>query len=192
MLKLFGSIGRGVERATNWLNSGGAWLAVICLWAMAAIIFVDIAGRRFLHASTGGVATELSGYFLVVITFMAAALTLVKGRHISITALLSVLSARTRKVVVITNAFVALAFTLIMIWYTFQLPLASFRSGTIAMNSNLSTPMVIPESIVPASLIILALATILIIAKLLKKPAEELKDTDEHTPPGSDSSGEAS
>ena len=164
--RLLGFIAKAGDRAISGLTSAGAWFAWICLWAMAALIVVDITGRRLLGRSTH-VADELSGYFLVVITFVAAAYTLMRGRHIAVTAVIGALPAKARKRLAIANSILALAFTVILVWYSLKLPIISFRGGVIAWTT-LETPMFIPESIVPVGLFILALATLAHAIRLIK------------------------
>ncbi len=172
--KLLGSIVRGGDRIISGLTNAGAWLAWLCLWAMAVLIVVDITGRRFFGRSTH-VADELSGYFLVTITFLAAAYTLVRGKHIKVTAVMSVLPAKARRGLTITNSIMALAFTVIVAWYSLKLPLFSLKAGTIAWTT-LETPMFIPELIVPVGLFILALATLAHAIRLIK-PTNKPKGT---------------
>ena len=179
IIKLANSAAKAGDRVINWLISGGACFSWTCLFIMAALIVVDITGRRLIGRSTQ-VATELSGYFLVVITFIAAAYTLKRERHISVSAVLEALPQKAKKWLTIFNSALALAFTVIVSWYTLKLPLQSLKVGTLS-DTWLDTPMFIPQFITPIGLFILALATLSYTIRLFRT-ANKQKGHDESSP----------
>jgi TRAP-type C4-dicarboxylate transport system permease small subunit len=158
---------RTLDLIAGLMSRASVWFAWICLWAMMLIILIDITGRRFLGHSTQ-TADELSGYFLVVITFIGAAYTLRQGRHISVDLLQEHISPKANRILSIFTSVFALAFIVIMIWYSLKLSLSSLKFGSLS-GTMLNTPMWIPQIVVPVGLSILALAAL----RLIFSPAQQ-------------------
>jgi TRAP-type C4-dicarboxylate transport system permease small subunit len=162
-------------RTLDWIaglmSRASVWFAWICLWAMVFIILIDITGRRFFGHSTQ-MADELSGYFLVVITFLGAAYTLRQGRHISVDLLQEHLSPKANRILSIFTSVFALAFIVIMILYSLKLSLSSLKFGSLS-GTMLNIPMWIPQIVVPVGLFILALAALSHILRLIFLPDQQ-------------------
>jgi TRAP-type C4-dicarboxylate transport system permease small subunit len=154
-----------VYRSIFALSKASAWFAWICLWAMVLIILLDILGRRFLGKSTH-MADELSGYFLVVITFMGAAYTLFQGRHVTVDVVMEHLPPKGAHILGLCTSLLGTCFIGIMIWYSLKLSLSSLRYGTTS-GTMLDIPMWIPQSIVPLGLFILGLGALVYLLQLI-------------------------
>jgi len=162
---------RSLDLIAGLMSRASVWFAWICLWAMVLVILIDITGRRFFGHSTQ-MADELSGYFLVVITFMGAAYTLRQGRHISVDLLQEHLSPKANRILSIFTSVFALAFIVIMIWYSLKLSLSSLKFGTLS-GTMLDIPLWIPQIVVPVGLFILALAALSHILRLIFSPDQQ-------------------
>ncbi len=184
MKKKTGDLSKRFERLVVLLSHGSAWFAWMCLWAMVIIILIDISGRRLLGRSTH-MADEFSGYFLVVITFMGAAYTLIKGRHVSVEVISEHLSGKTKQALSICTALLALAFIAIMTWYSLKLPLSSLKFGS-GSGTMLNIPLFIPQLIVPVGLFLLGLAVLSHILRLFRS-GNEAEDVHPSSNPNSTS-----
>lgn len=118
--------------------------------AMIALIAIDVFGRYVLHRSTL-IAYELSGYFLVGITFLALAYALQQGSHVKVTLLVDYLPRSLHKWWALILDSVALLFIAILMWKSIDLVRSSLETGTRA-GTYLGTPMWIPQLIVPIGL----------------------------------------
>lgn len=119
-------------------------LSALALILMEALILVEIVGRKLFNWSTMMV-DEYSAYFFCAI-FLGLGYTLIAGRHIRVSVLISRLSpANLRKV----NIFCFFTGTSIMAYATYTLGLLcwkNFDAGAIAMTP-IATPLFIPQTV---------------------------------------------
>ena len=154
------------ELFTDTSSSVGSKVSMVILFAMMSLITVDVIGRYFFDRPTY-VADELSGYFLVAVTFLALGQTQKLGKHMTVTALTSHLPPRNRKRLEMATSILSLAF---VIWFTWSTVLATIQAYTLWTCSLgvLGTPYWIPKLLLPLGLSVFALQLTTKVAKQIK------------------------
>lgn len=102
-----------------------------------------------------GFAEELTGYFVVMLTFFGAALALRAGALFRVNFLFDALPANTRKAVQVAFAAAALFICVIFVWKTYGVAMSSFERGKFAPTV-LRTPLWIPQMLMPAGFVVIA------------------------------------
>ena len=109
---------------------------VLAFFAAALIIFLMLAVcanvlmRDLLNRTLPWVA-EVSGFCLLLITFLGAAWLLRKEGHVSMYIVLEKFSPRTQAIITIVTSLLTAIACVIISWYGFQVALEHFHRGTI-------------------------------------------------------------
>ncbi|MBI4256233.1 MAG: TRAP transporter small permease subunit, partial [Candidatus Rokubacteria bacterium] len=74
----------GLAVLAGWASRAGAVVGAVALAAMILLITAQVVSRRLLSVPLV-VADEVSGYLLVIVTFMGLGYALLNGDHIQVT-----------------------------------------------------------------------------------------------------------
>ncbi len=125
--------------------------------AILVALVVLVCGEAFLrgvfHYSLG-FAEELTGYFVVMLTFFGASLSLRQGALFQVHFVFDNLPEGTRVWLKRLFVVVALVICAVMIWKTKDLVLSSFSRGKFAPTV-LRTPLWIPQMLLPAGFVVI-------------------------------------
>ena len=144
---------------------GGAFSQVVA-GLMMLLITVDVIGRQFFRRPTY-VADELSGYFLVAITFLALGQTEKLGKHLRVDIIFSWLSKKQGTWLTFVCSIISLGFIAWFAWSTAVSAKQTFDIGT-HKQTILGTPYWIPELLLPVGLSIFALQLLVSISQQAK------------------------
>ena len=147
-----------------------AYLAAAGLAAMSGIVFWEVLIRSLFTRSTL-IADEIASYMLAMLSFFALGYTLRTGGHIRVTLFFHRLPATARKwidVVFVLIAVVALSF--FTLWLI-ELIVQSYVTK-IDSQSQIETPLWIPQSVLAYGTIVLGLALVSRLIRLLKNELE--------------------
>ena len=118
------SISRVIEKTLSYVT---AFLLV----AMSVTVFANVMCRYFLDASLAWYE-EVSRFLLIWIVFLGAVIALIKGDHLGIDVLLSVMPTRVRRMIVILTDILVLVTLAIMFQGAWVMALDSLESGWVA------------------------------------------------------------
>ena len=124
--------------------------AEICVFSMIGLLAVDVFGRYVLNKSTL-ISYDMTGYFLVGITYLGLAYSLRQGAHIRITVLVDRFKPKFRKWWIFFIDCIALFFIIVLFMKSVDLVRFSLEVG-IKATSFMGEPMWIPQIIVPIGL----------------------------------------
>lgn len=124
------------------------------LAALVLLICTEATLRGLFNYSLG-FTEELSGYFVVALTFFGGALALRWGALFRVGFLFDLLPARVQAVLARAFIAVALAACVVLAWRTFDLVQSSFSRGNFAPTV-LRTPLWIPELLLPIGFALIA------------------------------------
>jgi TRAP-type C4-dicarboxylate transport system permease small subunit len=133
--------------------------AEVCVFGMIGLLFVDVVGRYVFSKSTL-ISYDMTGYFLVGITYLGAAYGLTQGSHIKITVLTDLMRASAKQRWELVVDLIALFFTAVLWWKSVDLVRFSLDTG-IRATSFMGEPMWIPQLLVPIGLGLLVVENIL-------------------------------
>lgn len=129
-------------------------VASVAVVVMVCLVVLEVLLRSTIGFSFGFV-DELVSYLVVLITFFGVCVTFRNKALFRVEMFYAKLSGTSRKFLDIFHAVLSLALCGVLIYYAFFLISSSFTRGTISQ-SKLETPLYIPQLIIPAGLIILA------------------------------------
>jgi TRAP-type C4-dicarboxylate transport system permease small subunit len=122
--------------AANVLGRVGAALASVALAVLIILITLQVICRRFLGAPIV-FTDEVSGYLLVVVTFLGLGYAMQRGDHIQVAILTGRLSPPALRRLRIAWCLVGLAFTGLLTVRLAQLAVDSARLGTFSITSQI-------------------------------------------------------
>ena len=125
---------RGLARLAEFASRAGALVGAIALAAMIVIITAQVVSRRVLSAPLV-VADELSGYLLVILTFMGLGYAFLHGDHIEVTLLIDRLGARTKARLRLLWCVIAAPYLLLLVVRTAALAWDSYRNQTFSVSA---------------------------------------------------------
>ena len=164
-------------RVVNWLAIGGGILAALCLASLALLVFAEIvvaSASKIIPGVRGDIpiAWEYSGYLMGTAFMLGSAVTLRAGSHIRVTALLTILSSTTQRIVETVATGVGTLFSGFLAWTMVVFTARSFVEGNVSFAS--FTPLWIPQvgMAIGASLLTLVMLERLF-ACLLDLPLED-------------------
>ena len=150
---------REFVRLVIWLAKSGGYIASAALLVMTVGVTLDVLARYILGAGTK-FAIELSGYLLVMITFLGLAYTHATDGHIRIDFLVKRLSPQARRWHDVFDSLLFLAYTLILAYFGWVTFWTSYQFQTTSRTGMdvLVWPyqLVIPVGLVLTSLLLLA------------------------------------
>lgn len=135
-------------------------------------LVVLVCGEAFLRGAANyslGFAEELTGYFVVMLTFFGAALALRADALFQVEFLLDAVSAGTRAKLHIAFAAIALFICVIFIWKTADGAMSSLERGKFAPTV-LRTPLWIPQLLMPAGFAVIAIFLVEKLLLAVRKP----------------------
>jgi TRAP-type C4-dicarboxylate transport system permease small subunit len=144
-----------VRRALDALYRVSGVVAAACLALIACLVLAQIVGRLAGVLVPG--ADDLAGYALVATSFLALAYTLKGGGHIRVALLLRRLPPKPRRLAELGALALGTAITLYFTWFAIELAWLSWRFGDMSQGV-LPIPLWLPQSVMAAGLIILAVA----------------------------------
>ncbi len=118
----------GISRVMDKTLSYGV---AILLVAMSAIVFGNVVSRYFLDTTLGWYE-EVSRFLLIWIVFLGAVIALIRGDHLGIDLLQSLLSARACRAVVVLSDLLVLTALVIMCLGAWDMAIDSLQSGWVA------------------------------------------------------------
>jgi TRAP-type C4-dicarboxylate transport system permease small subunit len=147
------------------ISRAGAWFGGLLLFAAAAMIGVEVVGRKFFNFSFEGV-DELSGYVLAIASAWAFGFTLVSRTHVRIDTLYVALPARARAALDVLAAASLVGFFGFVAWFAWLMLQRSIGLGSRAMTP-LQTPLAIPQALWVAGLVLFVLVAAALLARAL-------------------------
>lgn len=161
-------------RIVSMIETVSAWVAALLLSATGVMLTYEVLARYFFNAPTIW-AAELSQLCLIWACPIAMGWALANGRHIRVTAITSLLPFRARQSAEVFALLVILAFSLVVVWYGFDIFLDSWDRGRTT-GTMLNTFAWIPEASVPAGFSLLILSCLACLWRALRG---DIPETDE-------------
>lgn len=162
----------GIEGGATAPTGGLAWLkaiewlcelvAIAALAVMVVIMTVDVVTRNFLGFSFQ-ISDEIGGYMLVVATFFAMPVALIKGGLHKVSFLENRFPPRARLNLQIAVGLLSLFVCLVIEWQLVRYEISSFNSGSHSM-TDLGTPIWLPQAAMPVGFGLFCLALAAFIA----------------------------
>jgi len=144
----------------------GTWFGGALLIASAFLVGIEVVIRKAFDMSIGG-ADELSGYALAISIAFALAFTLFERAHIRIDSLYVHLPVRLCALLDVLGLVLFIGFFALVTWYGIGVLQTSWKLGARSL-SPLGTPVVLPQFLWVAGLIMfLVIALLLLIRALL-------------------------
>lgn len=172
-------------RTIEKLGNSGMSVAGWAYLSIAALVCFDIISRRFLGFSSGA-TTEITGYLLGIGMTMGMAGTLFDRGHVRIDVLVQRLPLKLRVVFHGVSLLALLVATGFLAWGAIKLALDSYDMGAADMSAA-HLPLVIPQGIWAAGLILMTLAVLAVSARALRMSmAGRPEQADEFLLPRSD------
>jgi TRAP-type transport system small permease protein len=112
--------------------------------AMTALVTVEVLARDLFNRSTL-IADEMSGYLLVLLTFVGLAPTLRGGGFIRIDTYRARLQGTARRALELAIHLLALGYAVLLDWHLWRLALEAWRLGTTSIQVS-RTPLWIPQT----------------------------------------------
>ena len=147
------------------LARAGAWFGGLLIIASALLIGVEVVIRRAFDLTIGG-ADELSGFALAISTAFGLAFTLLERAHIRIDSLYVHLPVRVCALLDILGLAALLGFFGLITWHALGVLETSWRLGARSV-SPMATPLVIPQALWVAGLIMFLLIAGLLLIRAL-------------------------
>ncbi|MBI2494392.1 MAG: TRAP transporter small permease [Candidatus Rokubacteria bacterium] len=124
----------GLAVLAGWASRAGAVVGAVALAAMILLITAQVVSRRLLSVPLV-VADEVSGYLLVIVTFMGLGYALLNGDHIQVTLLTERLQARTRARLRVAWCVIAASYLSLLLVRTAALAWESFHRQTFSVSA---------------------------------------------------------
>jgi len=138
----------GVRRFAQW----GLWFGGALVFLAALLIGVDVLLRKFMARSIGG-ADELAGYALAIGTAWGLGAALLDRAHIRIDSLYVLFPLRLRLALDIVALMLLVGFFALIAWHGSGVVAQSWTSGSRSQSA-LETPIVIPQVVWIAGLVV--------------------------------------
>jgi TRAP-type mannitol/chloroaromatic compound transport system permease small subunit len=147
------------------LARAGAWFGGLLIIASALLVGVEVVIRRAFNLTIGG-ADELSGFALAISTAFGLAFTLLERAHIRIDSLYVHLPVRVCALLDIVGLTLFAGFFGLITWHAAGVLETSWRLGARSM-SPLATPLIIPQALWVAGLVMFLLIAGLLLIRAL-------------------------
>lgn len=151
----------GIERLVTWLNRIAFGIAMACLAVLTVIVFYEVICRYFLRSPTDWVV-EVSGYLLVVMTFLGAGYLVFDNGHVRLDLLNSMVGPRAQAALDLFAHLVIVTFAAVIAVQDYEMVAQAYEFGWLS-TSLLETPLYIPQAALPigsALLLLQALAAV--------------------------------
>ena len=144
---------------SNKLAKVGSWFAGLGILAMTALITFETVSRSLFQYSTL-IADEVSGYLLVLTTYFGLAYVAQKDEFIRVSFFYDRIRGKYKRWLNFLIELSALAFALILTYYSFAFIFKSFILGSTSINIS-RTPLWIPQSCMGVGLLLLDLTLLI-------------------------------
>jgi C4-dicarboxylate transporter DctQ subunit len=138
-------------------SRAAALLSGFATLALALMISFDVLMRYFFNRPQL-VVDEVGPYLLLVVIFGAAAQTFRRGGHVRVDLVTAYLPGSVRAWLRVVNLVIGVIFLAVVIWVTVQSAVTAFRYGRVS--AVLLYPLWLPMLLIPAGLLLMALAMI--------------------------------
>ena len=135
---------RTVAAAADRVAAVAGAVSGAAIVAMTALVTIEVLGRDLFNRSTL-IADEMSGYLLVLLTFVGLAPTLRGGGFIRIDTYRARLRGGARRGLELAIHLLALGYTALLDWHLWRLALDAWRLGTTSIQVS-RTPLWIPQA----------------------------------------------
>ena len=152
------------------LDMISAYLAAAGLATMSGIVFSEVVLRSLFTRSTL-IADEIASYMLAMVSFFALGYTLRTGGHIRVTLIFHRFPAKARKWVDVVFVLIGLASLSFFTMWLLDLVIQSYVTK-IDSQSQIETPLWIPQSVLVYGTIVLSLALVSRLIRLLRNELE--------------------
>jgi TRAP-type C4-dicarboxylate transport system permease small subunit len=149
------AVARAIRLGLDGLYRVCGLIAAIFLVAVLVIILAQI-GARWLGVQFPG-STAYAGYAMAGASFFALAYTLNHGAHIRVSLVISRFTGTARRVVEIWCLLIATALSLYFAWYAIKAVQISRLINDISQGQD-ATPLWIPQLVMAAGTVVLAIA----------------------------------
>ncbi len=167
------AIFRPLLRLIDMVCAVGAGIAAISCAIMAVMLVTEVIATAYFGWSQPW-AVEFSGYSLLAILFAGSGWALREGSHIRVTLITDYLPPRVAIGMDILGTSGALAVTGYASWALTRYALRSGELGSVSTYLS-QTPLYLPQTLLAASFILLALALFARLIRLLTGEAPEIK-----------------
>ena len=163
---------RAVLRIIDLLCAIGAAVAALACAIMAAMLITEVVATSFFGWSQPW-AVEFSGYMLLAVFFAGSGWALRHGAHIRVTLVTHNLPPRAAFALDVLATIGALTVTSYAAWALVRYALRSGELGSVSTYLS-KTPLVLPQAVLAASFVLLALAVLARLIRLLSGEAPDL------------------
>ncbi len=146
---------RGLRALLDFIYLASGIAAALCLIGILFLIVVQMLARWTGEVFPG--APEYAGYAMAAASFLAFANALNRGSHIRVSILINALGPKARRIMEIWCFGVATAVMWYFVYYAWRFVGFSIMLGDISQGQD-KTPLWIPQSVMLAGAIILAIA----------------------------------
>ena len=140
------------SRVIEQVSIVSGWLSGVGIYAMTAIVFVDVLLRYFLGSPTM-VADTISVYSMLFITFVGAAMTTKLGKHVSVDLVFRRFPPKVKLWVQATTNLLATAVLVVVTWSTVEWVIYTYNSGYVSAGT-MEEPMWIPLACIPIGFVL--------------------------------------
>lgn len=165
----------GLRRGLDGLYYGCGLFAAGCLIAILLIIVAQMVAR-WTGATFPG-ATSYAGYAMAAASFFAFAHALNRGAHIRVSILLNALEGRTRWLLELWCFAIGTALAWYLARYTVKAVYWSWKLGDVSQGQD-ATPLWIPQLVMSAGTVLLALTMVDHFVRLLLTDHEGVEEPD--------------
>ncbi|HLT28059.1 MAG TPA: TRAP transporter small permease [Zeimonas sp.] len=144
-----------MRAALDRLYDAAAWLAAASMIGLLVMVLLAIAGRQFGFYVPG--TDAYAGYLMAAAGFLALAHTLRRNEHIRVTLVLTLVGARTRRVLELFSVVLAVLLAALFAWYSVRLAWQSYAFNDISTASD-AMPLWIPQLPMAVGALIFAVA----------------------------------
>jgi TRAP-type C4-dicarboxylate transport system permease small subunit len=108
------------------LNRLAAFAAGIGVLTMMVLVTVDVVGRKWFNTPLI-FATEVTGYLMVFVTFLAVSYALAEGSHIRIEFIIELVNPRGRTILMLIATILGIIYTSVLLYSTSQVAWESYE-----------------------------------------------------------------
>lgn len=143
----------------QWLNRCGAAIGVVSIFAMMVLITIELVSRKVFHFSTL-ISDEISGYLLVLVTYMGLSYTMKEGGHIQVTIITDHLPPRILRPLKVGWYLLGMGYSSLLAYRTWCMTYQSYSNGTNA-STILGTPLFLPQAFMALGLSLLTIQMVM-------------------------------
>jgi len=146
-----------IRKSLDWLYTGAAWLAALCMVGVLAMVLLSIVSRLMNFYVPG--TDAYAGYAMAGAGFLALAHTLKHGEHIRVTLIISRLKGGARRGLEMWALSVSVLLAAVLAIYAWRLAWQSHQFHDISTSAD-ATPLWIPQIVMGLGTTILLIALV--------------------------------